>query len=81
MCVSPVYNHGYTMSETIRVADETHAELARLKGDDETVDELISRLLRQRRETVRDGAGLWRGSDAAETARDARGQLKQDVGR
>ena len=67
------------MSKTIRAADETHAELARLKREDETFDELISRLLRQRREDIRDGAGLWSGSDAAETARDARQQMKQDV--
>jgi predicted CopG family antitoxin len=69
------------MSKTIRVDDETHAELARLKGDDESFDDLISRLLRQRRENIRDGAGLWSESDAAEQARDARQQLKQDVGR
>jgi predicted CopG family antitoxin len=75
-----VYIHEDTMSKTIRVADETHAELARLKGDDETFDELISRLLRQRREAVRDGAGLWVESDAAPNARDAREQLKQDLG-
>lgn len=68
------------MSKTIRVDDETHAELRRLKGDDETFDELISRLLRQRRETVRDGAGLWSGSNAAEKAREAREQMKQDIG-
>lgn len=69
------------MSKTIRVADETHAELARLKRDDETFDELISRLLRQRRESVRDSAGLWSESDAAEKAREARERMKQDVGR
>jgi len=68
------------MSRTIRVTDETHAELARLKGDDETFDELISRLLRQRQETIRDGAGLWSAGDAAEKARDARQQMKQDIG-
>ena len=69
------------MSKTIRAADETHAELARRKGDDESFDELISRLLRQRPENIRDGAGLWSESDAAETARAAREQTKQDVGR
>ena len=68
------------MSKTIRVDDETHADLARLKGDDETFDELISRLLRQRRENIRDGAGLWSESDAAEKAREARERMKQDVG-
>ena len=69
------------MSKTIRVDDETHAELARLRGDDESFDDLITRLLRQRRENIRDGAGLWSGTDAAEKARDARRQMKRDVGR
>jgi predicted CopG family antitoxin len=69
------------MSKTIRVDDETHAELARLKGDDESFDDLISRLLRQRRTNIRDGAGLWSEGDAAEKARDARRQMKQDVGK
>lgn len=69
------------MSKTIRLDDETHAELARLKREDETFDDLVSRLLRQRRENIRDGAGLWSGSDAAEKARDARSQMKQDIGR
>lgn len=68
------------MSKSIRVDDDTHAALAALKGDDETFDELLSRLLRERRETVREGAGLWSGSDAAEQARDARERMKRDVG-
>lgn len=68
------------MSKTIRVDDETHAELARLKRNDETFDELISRLLRQRRENIRDGAGIWSESDAAEMARKARKRMKEDIG-
>jgi len=68
------------VSKSIRVDDETHAALAALKGDDETFDELLSRLVRERRETIREGAGLWSETDAAERAREAREQLKQDVG-
>jgi predicted CopG family antitoxin len=75
-----VYERVYNMSKTIRVGDDTHRRLAQLKGEDETFDELISRLLRQRRENIRDGAGLWDGSNAAEKARDARSQMKRDVG-
>ncbi|WP_134670239.1 DUF7557 family protein [Halorussus marinus] len=68
------------MSKSIRVDDDTHAALAALKGDDETFDELLSRLVRERRETIRAGAGLWSGTDAAERAREAREQMKRDVG-
>lgn len=68
------------MSKSIRVEDDTHATLAALKGEDETFDDLLSRLVRERRETVREGAGLWAGTDAAEKAREARKEMKQDVG-
>lgn len=68
------------MSKSIRVEDDTHAALAALKGDEETFDELLSRLVRERRETVQEGAGLWEGTDAAEKAREARKNMKQGVG-
>ena len=67
------------MSKSIRVDEETHAALASLKGDDETFDELLSRLLRERRETVRAGAGLWEGTDAADRARAKRREMKRGV--
>ena len=68
------------MSKTIRVDDDTHAALAALKGDDETFDELLSRLVEDRRETIREGAGLWDGTDAGEKAREARSEMKRGVG-
>ncbi len=68
------------MSKSIRVEDDTHAALASLKDEDETFDELLSRLVRERRETVREGAGLWTGTDAAEKSRDARKEMKRGVG-
>jgi len=68
------------MSKSIRVADDTHAALASLKGEDETFDELLSRLLAERRELVSEGAGLWEGTDAAEGARRARKEMKDGVG-
>jgi len=67
------------MSKSIRVSDETHAALRALKTDEETFDELLSRLVRERKELVRDGAGLWSGSDAAEQARSARKTFKQQL--
>lgn len=68
------------MSKSIRVDDDTHAALDSLKADDETFDELLSRLLADRREQIRDGAGLWAGTDAAEGARKARQEMKDSVG-
>jgi predicted CopG family antitoxin len=68
------------MSKSIRVNDDTHAALSSLKRDDETFDELLSRLLSDRREQIRDGAGLWEGTDAAEGARKARQELKDSIG-
>lgn len=69
------------MNKSIRVDDETHSALAALKGDDETFNELLARLLEERRESVREGAGLWEGTDAAEKARDARKEMKRGVGK
>ena len=69
------------MSKSIRVDDETHSALAALKGDDETFNELLARLLEERRESVREGAGLWEGTDTAEKARDARKEMKRGVGK
>ncbi|QLH81531.1 DUF7557 family protein [Halosimplex pelagicum] len=68
------------MSKSIRVDEETHAALAALKGDDETFDDVLSRLIADRRERVREGAGLWEGTDAAEKAREARREMKRGVG-
>lgn len=69
------------MSKSIRVDEDTHAALAALKGEDETYDDLLSRLIEQRREMIQEGAGLWEGTDAAEAARNARREMKNDVGR
>ena len=68
------------MSKSIRVANETHAALIALKGDDESFDELLSRLVRERRDTIREGAGLWEGTDAAARAREKRLETKRSVG-
>lgn len=68
------------MSKSIRVDEDTHAALEALKGDEETFDELLSRLLREREEVIDAGAGLWKGTDAAEGAREAREDNKENVG-
>lgn len=56
LCIRVRIQNG--VSKSIRVEDDTHAALASLKDEDETFDELLSRLVRERRETVREGAGL-----------------------
>lgn len=68
------------MSKSIRVDEATHEALSALKGEDETFDDLLSRLVEERRESVRDGAGLWEGTDAPAKAREARETMKRDVG-
>lgn len=68
------------MSERLWVDDDTYAALESLKREDETFDDLLSRLLSERRETVNMGAGLWTGTDAAERARMARMKTTQDTG-
>lgn len=68
------------MSKSIRVDEDTHAALAALKDEGETFDDLLSRLVRERRELVREGSGLWAGTDAAEEARESRAEMKQGVG-
>jgi len=68
------------MSKSIRVDEETHAALTALKGENETFDDVLARLIADRRERVRAGAGLWEGSDAAEKAREARAEMKRGVG-
>jgi predicted CopG family antitoxin len=68
------------VSKRTQVDDETDAALASLKGDDETFDELLTRLLAERRGRVGEGAGLREGTDATEAARRAREEPKDGVG-
>ena len=68
------------MSKSIRVSEDTHAALAALKSEDETFDELLRRFIQQRREAIKEGAGLWKDSDAAEKAREKRNEMKQGLG-
>ncbi|MBS1263090.1 MAG: hypothetical protein MAG715_00258 [Methanonatronarchaeales archaeon] len=68
------------MGKTIRVEDSTHSALKAMKGEDETFDDLLFRLIDERRESVREGAGLWKGSGAAEKAREMREEMKRTVG-
>ena len=68
------------MSKRIRVTEATHAALEQLKGEEETYDDLLQRLVEERASAIRAGAGLWEGSDAAARARENRRELKRDIG-
>jgi predicted CopG family antitoxin len=59
----------------------TGAALQALKGEDETFDDVISRLVAERRERIDAGAGLREGTDTAEKSREVRQQMKRGVGR
>ncbi|MDR5672799.1 antitoxin VapB family protein [Halalkaliarchaeum sp. AArc-GB] len=59
------------------VKEDTHDTLAALKGEDETFDDVLSRLIQDRCERVQAGAGLWEGTDAAEKAREKRWEMKR----
>jgi len=67
------------MPKRIRVDEETHAALASLKGEDETFDDLLTRLLREHHGNSRSGAGFWEESGAAEYARETRQELKTGI--
>lgn len=58
------------MSTSIRVSDETKEKLKRIKQEDETFDELLSRLA-DIEDKMADSAGVWAGTDKADNAREA----------
>lgn len=58
------------MSTSIRVSDETKEKLKRIKREDETFDELLSRLA-DIEEEMADSAGAWADTDKADNAREA----------
>ena len=56
------------MSTSIRVSDKTKEKLARLKREDENWDEFLDRLAN---EGSGMNAGVWKGTDKSEKAREA----------
>lgn len=79
MC-EPLYTTYRCMGEKIRLGEDTHDTLAALKGDEETFEDVIQRLLERRKERIRKGAGYWDEADA-ETARERLEELREGVGR
>lgn len=71
-------------SEQIRVSSDIKAALEEQKGPDESYNDVLERLIEKqverRREAIRDGAGIWEGTDAADEARAARDALRDDIG-
>jgi len=67
------------MGKTIRVDERTHADLAALRGDDESFEDVIRRLLERRRDRIRDGAGYWSDEDEA-AAREQLERMREGVG-
>lgn len=67
------------MSKTVRLDEDTHATLAELKGEEETFDEVVRRLLAQRRDRIRDGGGYWDEEDAS-AARERHERMRESVG-
>lgn len=65
----------------VRVDEETHEDLKSLRREGESLDDVISRLLNERKAKIDEGAGFWADDDAAEAAREARLSMKEDVGK
>lgn len=71
-------------SDQIRVSSEIKEVLESQKRDDESYNDVIERLLRERtewrQEAIREGAGLWEGTAAAEKAKAVRASMKDEIG-
>lgn len=71
-------------SEQIRVSSDVKTALEEQKRPGESYNEVVERLIEeqveQRRASIRDGAGLWEDTDAAEGAKNARDELKDEIG-
>ena len=63
------------MSTSIRVSEATKAKLNRVKREEETFDELLSRLA-DMEDSMAESAGSWAGTSKAESAFEARERMK-----
>jgi len=75
---------GMGASEQIRVTPDVKAALEEAKGPDESYSDVLERLIedrvKRRRKAIREGAGLWEGTDAADGAHAVRESMKCDIG-
>lgn len=71
-------------TEQIRVSERIKSELEAQKRPGETYNDVLERLIDdqtdRRRQAIRDGAGVWAGSDAADAATAVRESMTEDVG-
>lgn len=70
-------------TEHIRVSEEIKEALDEQKRPGESYNDVLERLVREqtekRREAIREGAGAWKGTSAAEGAREARQRLNEEI--
>jgi len=71
-------------SEQIRVSPEVKAGLEAAKAPDESYNDVVKRLVKERverrRRAIRDGGGLWGGTDTADHAHAVRESMKHKIG-
>jgi predicted CopG family antitoxin len=71
-------------TEHIRVSEEIKDALDEQKRPGESYNDVLERLVgdrtEKRREAIREGAGAWKGTNAAEGARAARQKLDEELG-
>lgn len=71
-------------TEQIRVSPEVKAALEAEKEPGESYNEALERLIDERvarrRKAIREGAGLWEGTDAAEAAKRVRSEMNDELG-
>jgi Uncharacterized ACR, COG1753. len=71
-------------TEQIRVSPEVKAALEEEKQPDESYNQTVERLIEERvgrrRESIREGAGLWEDTDAADHAKRVRESMNDAVG-
>ncbi|ESS08999.1 MAG: hypothetical protein A07HN63_01208 [uncultured archaeon A07HN63] len=71
-------------TEQIRVSPEVKAALEAEKEPGESYNETLERLIEERvarrRKAIREGAGLWEDTDAAEKAKQLRDEMNDEFG-
>ena len=71
-------------TEQIRVSPEVKAALEAEKEPGESYNETLERLIDERvarrRKAIREGAGLWEGTDAAAKAKQLRDEMNDEFG-
>lgn len=71
-------------SEQIRVSPDVKTALEEAKEPGESYNDVLERLIEERverrRKAIHKGAGLWKGTDAADGAHAVRESMKDEIG-